>query len=393
MTRQSRNSVRRALALAIVLVATAVPAFAQDETRQAPVAPLSPSEQVVDQIQEQSEAVITGRQFSYDPGGRRDPFEPLVKKDVEATGKRPKGIAGMLVNEIALKGLAVDSREVPVALFQGSDNRGYTLRVGDIVYDAKVIDIDACQGMVMFRQQVNDSRRIKPYRDVMKRLNPTGEERRCSWRLVEFAPAPAPYPLAVEVEELQAIPRERFRTWSLFLVTNQEWLVPANTRRLQELYDRYQAFGRTIGANHAAVWFWKKDQHLDSPALASNVDVERAIAFCEALKLKPGDGPYLLFTAVQPDERVVPDAFHVFALGGKTAEDIGRLLRTLGDQLVMEGVVRGGRVAAEPGSDDFWSAWFDATRHALARLGMKVRFLIQAPSFTIDGGVKPGGEG
>jgi hypothetical protein len=178
VTGQSRGSVLRALALAVVLIAAAVPAFAQEEAKQAPAAPLSPNEQVVEQIQAESEAVITGRQFSYDPGGRRDPFEPLVKKDVETTGKRPKGIAGMLVNEIALKGLAVDSRGVPVALFQGSDNRGYTLRVGDIVYDGKVIDIDANRGMVMFRQQVDDPRRIKPYRDVMKRLNPTGEEHR-----------------------------------------------------------------------------------------------------------------------------------------------------------------------------------------------------------------------
>jgi hypothetical protein len=170
--------VRRALALAIVLVALAGPGLAQQEAKQAPVAPLSANEQVVEQIQSESEAVITGRQFSYDPGGRRDPFEPLVKKDVESSGKRPKGIAGMLVNEIALKGLAVDSRGVPVALFQGTDNRGYTLRVGDIVYDGKVIDIDANRGMVMFRQQVDDPRRIKPYRDVMKRLNPTGEEQR-----------------------------------------------------------------------------------------------------------------------------------------------------------------------------------------------------------------------
>lgn len=178
MTGQSRGSVRRALVLATFLVVVAAPAFAQEEARTAPAAPLSANEKVVEQIQAESEAVITGRQFSYDPGGRRDPFEPLVKKDVETTGKRPKGIAGMLVNEIALKGLAVDSRGVPVALFQGSDNRGYTLRVGDIVYDGKVIDIDANRGMVMFRQQVDDPRRIKPYRDVMKRLNPTGEEQR-----------------------------------------------------------------------------------------------------------------------------------------------------------------------------------------------------------------------
>jgi hypothetical protein len=193
----------------------------------------------------------------------------------------------------------------------------------------------------------------------------------------------------VTVKGKQPIPVEGFKTWSLLLVTSQDWLVPANASRLQQLYDRSLAFGRTIGDDHAAVWFWKQDQPLHSPALAANVDVERAIAYCQALKLKPGDGPYLLFTATPPDERVAPDAFQVFALGGRSADDIGRLLTTLGDQLVTEGVVRGGATAIEPGTDDFWSAWFDATRHTLPSLGTKVAFLIRTPSFTIDGGVSP----
>jgi hypothetical protein len=197
----------------------------------------------------------------------------------------------------------------------------------------------------------------------------------------------------VTVRGKQPIPREGFRTWSLFLVTNQDWLVPENTSRLQQLYERSKAFGRAIGADHAAVWFWKTDAPLSSRALADDVDVERAVAYCGTLKLKPSDGPYLVFTAAYPDEHVAPDAFHVFALGGKTAEEIGTLLTTLGDQLVVDGVVRGGRFAAEAGSDDFWSAWFDATRHTLARLGTKVRFLIRTPSFTIDGGVTPANEG
>lgn len=130
-------------------------------------------EQVIEQIERDSEAVITGGQFSYDPGNRRDPFEPLIKSRAQIpAGKRPKGVAGMLVSEIALKGIALDTGRAPVALFNGSDNRGYTLRVGDIVYDGRVIAINKERGTVVFRQQVDDPRRIKPYRDVVKRLYP-----------------------------------------------------------------------------------------------------------------------------------------------------------------------------------------------------------------------------
>ncbi|MBP7146971.1 MAG: hypothetical protein KBD01_05460 [Acidobacteria bacterium] len=135
------------------------------------------NEELIRRMQSDSEAVIAGKHFTYEPGGRRDPFEPLIKSEPERTGKRPKGIAGMTVAEIALKGLAIDPRGAPAALFQGSDNRGYTLRVGDIVYDARVISIDTHRGVVVFRQQVDDPRRIKPYRDVLKRLNPADEDK------------------------------------------------------------------------------------------------------------------------------------------------------------------------------------------------------------------------
>ncbi len=128
------------------------------------------------QMERDSESVLTGRHFSYDPAGRRDPFEPLVRATPTGRrGKRPKGIAGMLVSEIDLRGISTDVRGVPLALFNGSDNRGHTLRVGDVVYDGRVIAIDDARGVVVFRQSVDDPRRIKPYRDVYKKLYPSDE--------------------------------------------------------------------------------------------------------------------------------------------------------------------------------------------------------------------------
>jgi hypothetical protein len=62
-------------------------------------------------------------------------------------------------------------------MFNGSDNKGYQLREGDVVYDGRILDIDAMRGEVLFRQRVDDPRRIKPYRDVTKRLYPSNDER------------------------------------------------------------------------------------------------------------------------------------------------------------------------------------------------------------------------
>jgi hypothetical protein len=44
--------------------------------------------------------------------------------------------------------------------------------VGDEVYDGTLIAVSPTTGSVTFRQQVDDPRLIKPYRDVVKRLVP-----------------------------------------------------------------------------------------------------------------------------------------------------------------------------------------------------------------------------
>jgi hypothetical protein len=205
------------------------------------------------------------------------------------------------------------------------------------------------------------------------------------------APRFGPPQVFIGVKGKEPIPRQDFKTWSLFLLTDADWLVPENAQRLQQLYDRSKLFGRIIGEKHAAVWFWKRDMSLTNPALAENVDVERAVAYAKILGRKPSEGPYLVFTTTYPDELTAPSAYQVITLQGRSAKDIDLLLDELGNQLVMDGVVRKGTLQQPPESDDFWSAWFDATRHALTKLKFAVCFSIRAPSFTIEVGCKPGG--
>jgi hypothetical protein len=126
--------------------------------------------ETIHRIMEDSEAVLAGRGFTYDPAGRRDPFRSLIDPlNSPQRGPRPRGIAGMLISEVNLVGIVQKGRE-NVAFFNGSDNKGYFLRVGDALYDGKITKIDRSSGTVMFRQDVNDPRSIKPYRDVTKRL-------------------------------------------------------------------------------------------------------------------------------------------------------------------------------------------------------------------------------
>ena len=161
------------LALTLLAVATA-PAFPNVQEKTDTQAD---STQTVEAILEQHEQLLRGQRFIYDPGDRRDPFLSL---DVVRQGDtpRPPGIEGMAVEEIDLTGIVEDSGGGNVAYFTGSDNRGYFLRIGQRVYKATMVAIDPISGSVTFRQQVDDPRQIKPYRDVVRKLVPLAEENR-----------------------------------------------------------------------------------------------------------------------------------------------------------------------------------------------------------------------
>ncbi len=138
--------------------------------------PAPETSDTINRIIQDNEAMLSGRGFTYDPAGRRDPFRSLVDNlNSIQKGPRPRGIAGMLISEVDLVGIVQKGRGA-IAFFNGSDNKGYFLKVGDALYDGKITRIDRKTGTVLFRQDVNDPRSIKPYRDVTKRLTPAGEE-------------------------------------------------------------------------------------------------------------------------------------------------------------------------------------------------------------------------
>lgn len=110
--------------------------------------------------------------YSYDPGGRRDPFKSLLaaRERSAARGPRPEGIPGLLIDEIDLTGIFI-MLDGPIAQVQSADkDESHLLRVGDQVFDGDVVSIDSNE--VTFRQIVDDPTALKPFREVVKRLNP-----------------------------------------------------------------------------------------------------------------------------------------------------------------------------------------------------------------------------
>ena len=190
----------------------------------------------------------------------------------------------------------------------------------------------------------------------------------------------------VEIVSREDIPRN-FKTYSLFLVCNPQWLAPEKSGDLYALYQAFDRFGRTIGRDNAAVWFWKAKRAADDPHLAENVDVERSVQFCRSWKLKPSDGPHLIVTTVCPDETSLsadlPKGSAVYSLGNMSSTDISGLLAKLTDELVATGHVENSPTTGTP-QLALWVRLLGATQRMLNSFGCAWTFKIEAGPVNAD---------
>jgi len=154
---------RKSLAFLVIAATAALPARAANP---APAA-AAPAPAASAKPAPADDSTVEGRQYVYDPAGRRDPFKSLLVRE-RSRESRPPGIPGLSVDEMDLQGIW-KTRSGWLAQVRGSDNKSYLLRKGDVLFDGEVIDVKANE--LTLRQNVNDPQSVKPFRDVVKRLN------------------------------------------------------------------------------------------------------------------------------------------------------------------------------------------------------------------------------
>lgn len=122
-------------------------------------------------LAQDEEALYTEESSLYDSGGRRDPFRSLLRgnqPDAEV-GTRPEGVAGLLVSDLTLEGVFVTPAGPVAQVKAASDEIGYLLRPGDQLWDGDVTDVTV--NSIVFKQSVDDPTALKPFREVVMRLN------------------------------------------------------------------------------------------------------------------------------------------------------------------------------------------------------------------------------
>src|SRR5439155_23247865 len=123
-----RLSVPLLIAAAATLGAQAPAASAPTPLLTAPavIAPVpeSPGQALI----EQDESAMSGRSYSYDPAGRRDPFRSLLVREQSRGGlQRPPGIAGISIDDLVVHGIW-KTRAGYVAQIRATDNKSYLVR-------------------------------------------------------------------------------------------------------------------------------------------------------------------------------------------------------------------------------------------------------------------------
>ena len=172
--------VKPSLLIALLVLAISWTALAQSQPPASQPAPEAEQPQGpvtnledIDEILEGEEEVLSGGSFSYDPGNRRDPFKSLlaVQDRPELRGPRPEGVPGLLIDEIDLTGIFRTSKGFVAQVVAANQKKSFLLREGDQLYDGDVVSIN--RNEVVFKQIVQDPTALKPFREVVKSLNPS----------------------------------------------------------------------------------------------------------------------------------------------------------------------------------------------------------------------------
>jgi hypothetical protein len=192
------------------------------------------------------------------------------------------------------------------------------------------------------------------------------------------------------VSPTDQIPRDSFKTWSLFLICNPDWAMPEKSADLANLYHRFQAFGDAIGRNNLAVWFWKRPLPIRDPKLAENVDVARSAEFCRALGKPPSQGPYLVITEAYPDIAAFPKERAILEMGNLPPAKLASALNGMTDQLLLQGRVDAmvaastSSTAPAPEPPNLWIRLLQGARQSLIGLGCAVKLQIDTGVFNAE---------
>jgi Tfp pilus assembly protein PilP len=158
-----------------ILVASATTILGAQQTKAStqppkPVSPATPAPATPAPADAAKPTTPPAETYTYEPGGRRDPFLNLITGGNDGRNQARRGEggpAGMSVSEISVRGV-MQSRGRLIAMVMGPDNKTYIVHQGDKLLDGTIKTITP-QGLII-TQEVNDPLSLVKQREVRKLL-------------------------------------------------------------------------------------------------------------------------------------------------------------------------------------------------------------------------------
>jgi hypothetical protein len=176
---------------------------------------------------------------------------------------------------------------------------------------------------------------------------------------------------------------KEFKSWSLFLICNPTWLLKENNQKILELYEKFGAFGRAIGEENVAVWFWKK-LPTDKNRVSDFIDENNNSNYCRKFNLRPSESPHILVTTIYPDldKEYKPNNYLSVKLHKMEPKNIIITIEKLTDQILLRHINK-----ADTDSESYWNSWkesFDSIKRILNNVGKKITVTIDAKFLNVE---------
>lgn len=198
-----------------------------------------------------------------------------------------------------------------------------------------------------------------------------------AFAILPFASSAAMAQAAVQivVSDGQSI-SPNYKTWSLFLICNTEWLASSDAAQnnMKDLYQAFGLFGKIIGRENLAVWF-RKSATASNPSAADAYDADEASNYCVHYGLSANDSPHIVVTTTYPTKEGSRGNYYAISLNGLDSQNRLRLLNTIRDRIVMSDFR-----TAQFDSDRYWRGWIQILQDSAQVLGQ----VIPALKFTVD---------
>jgi hypothetical protein len=172
--------------------------------------------------------------------------------------------------------------------------------------------------------------------------------------------------------------KSKYKTFSLFLICNPEWILPSKEAQLRNFFDQFKAYGRALGKEHIAVWYWQPSAPYKSNSVVDHIDYDVHAQMCSRLGLLPSEGPHIIVTDEVPTPLMPRGKILIRqSFSNRRPEEIARIIAKLTDVLRSNHIKQ-----VEPWSARFLEIW----RLCFVNIREAIGDLRDSVTLTIDSG-------